>query len=203
MSVYYGNLLSANLPQQENFLNSDQTKFADGNFYSSNSSTTAGGGVGGGGGGAIPPYDSDNPSQLHRFHAYDRMDIHNAAKQSYHNFSSPAISTPGSTYGQYPEEGCSTPISKLPESAAATGMVSSAAAAGAANPMMYGTNGLSSMVNSMASHHSAHPQSQNLPIYPWMRPLSGGKHHLHDHECMCYIACVSYHVFRMYPCSDA
>jgi hypothetical protein len=155
MSVYYGNLLSANLPNQENF---EAHKFpTDPNFYQS----------------SVTPSPSSYDNDSHRYHGYDRAEL---PKQPYHSFPSPAVPTPGNTYGHFTssDEGCS-PVHKLPESAAAAVMVSSAAGAVGPNQMMYSTNGLASMVNSMGSHHPSHPPSQNLPIYPWMRPLSGGK----------------------------
>lgn len=211
MSAYYGNLLSANLPtlghhHQENFLSSSTSstsadtvaKYVDSGYYSSGG---GGGGGGPGSNGSGTYSDSDSLHNMTRFGSpYDRLDIHTLGATAKHssftpnNYPPPSplnINTPVSTYGQYPDDlaagggnGCSTPGvgAKLPESAAAGGMVSSSAG-GAVGPntpsgMMhhhFGTNGLSSMVNSMTGHPPPHPQSQNLPIYPWMRPLSGGE----------------------------
>jgi len=164
MSAYYGNLIPASLPAgttQETF-SSTEGKF-DANFYASGQNM----GYGAEGEARHPGFP--------RFPPYDRLDISpitgkagfNVNTSTYQGTTVPNYPLPGQQNGQFTDElnNCKLPQeSSLVSSPSLTnshhqsGMVSH-----------FNTNGLGSMVNGMG--HAS--QGQNIPIYPWMRPMNG------------------------------
>ena len=184
MSAYYGNLLPANLANagaQDSFL-SQEGKF-DANFYGSV-------GVGIGAGGQGLGYDSgggdpQNPGYP-RFPPYDRLDIGLRPINSKPGFTTPQSSAPTyqqsapglpsyglassalpqAGHGQYTMDDLNSV--KYPDSGQSASVQVSSAQANLLSP--FNAGGLGGMLNGM--HHQ---QTQNLPIYPWMRPMNGGK----------------------------
>ena len=158
MSAYYSNLLPPNLPNgttPDNLGSQHDMKYeAQANFYGSQQSGAA--------------YDGDNPLGFPRFPPYDRLDIRpitSAAKGGYTG--GQAYPSSGMGYpphnGQYTEE----MAAQMKLHGAADGMVPSHGAASQPG-MMPGYPG-----SNMPPMNGG--QSQNIPIYPWMRPMNGGK----------------------------
>ena len=181
MSAYYGNLLPANLASagaQDSFLG-QEAKF-DANFYSSVGIGSGGQGLGYDSGGGGDPQNPGYP----RFPPYDRLDIGLRPINSKPGFTTPQSVAP--TYqqsapgvpsyglassglpqaGQYTMDDLNN--SKYPDSGQSASVQVSSAQANLLSP--FNAGGLGGMLNGM--HHQ---QTQNLPIYPWMRPMNGGK----------------------------
>ena len=178
MSAYYGNLLPASLPsagpQQDSFLG-HETKF-DANFYGSV-------GVGGGQGLGYDSGDPQNPGYP-RFPPYDRLDIglrpinsksgftsQPSAAPTYHQ-SAPGLPSYGQAPGSVPQSGQYTmddlSNAKYPDAGQSPSVQAGSIQANLLSP--FNAAGLGGMLNGM--HHQ---QAQNLPIYPWMRPMNGGR----------------------------
>ena len=179
MSAYYGNLLPASLPAgttQETFPTSEG-KF-EANFYTSSQNMGYGEG------------EARHPG-FPRFPPYDRIDISpitskagfNVNTSTYQSGTVPNYTLPGQQNGQFTDElnNC-----KLPQESS---LVSS--------PSLTNSHHQSGMV----SHFNAnglgmgHPsQAQNIPIYPWMRPMNGGKQmqpRLKLHHVLLFLLCSS------------
>jgi hypothetical protein len=162
MSSYYGNVLPSALPGsvgQEPYLTSE-TKYEGGGYYGSGQ----------------PPLGFDHdPGQHHvgfgRFAPYDRMDMTPlSGKTSYpgSNFPPPGLSAYSTSNGQYTSDDMIN--CKIPDAAAAmvsNGHPVSSQAPGVMNPFSGPSPGLPGVGNGV--------QAQNIPIYPWMRPMNGGK----------------------------
>lgn len=170
MSAYYTNLLppsfgtGTTVSSQDPYSN-QESKF-DAAFYNSASAAQ----------GLAYEADNQHPA-LPRFPPFDRLDIRPIGSK--HGFTPTTTSYQNSALsgyqlhqnGQFPEDGsagCKVP----PDSA-------------------IGLSGTANSQNtpSMVSHFnsgsfggvalsSVHTQNQNLPIYPWMRPINGGKSRL-------------------------
>ncbi len=161
MSAYYGNLLPANLPNggtQDPYIQHEGKYEAS--FYG-NSQTMG--------------FDSDaqHPG-FPRFPPYDRLDIRpitSAAKAGYPT--SQAYQTAAGIAGfnlQPPQNGQYTTdemgnCKNLDRPLVNNSHVNSSSPPGMVTP--FGTNNLGQVVNGV--------QPQNIPIYPWMRPMNGGK----------------------------
>ncbi len=178
MSAYYSNILPpANLPNgtsQEAFLNHDG-KY-DSTFY----------GVGGGGGaqgvgGAFDATDPQHPGYP-RFPPYDRLDIRTlGGVTTKPGYAAPAHS--GSTYtgaqsfqtshnGQYTDDAANCKPG-MPQDGSPASMVSAHSGSTASHPSMVPSHfgGAASQLGNVVNG----VQAQNIPIYPWMRPMNGGK----------------------------
>ena len=186
MSSYYGNLLQANLPAGSNtpsgqdFLGHD-AKF-DGSFYAGTPQGTGN-------------FDPDTAAAaaaaaqhpgFPRFPPYDRLEIRpigggakaqganfpTSAQGLYQNNSLPNYSFP-SQNGQYTDDlaGC-----KLGQDSALLGPTSTTPGAQMTSSPMVNpfspAGGLGGMMNGMSTPQQS---AQNIPIYPWMRPMNGGK----------------------------
>ncbi len=189
MSSYYGNLLQANLPPAP--VTSATPGAAPGETYLGHEGKYEGSFYGSPGQPGLG-FEGDMAVQhpgFPRFPPYDRMEIRpiNSKGQA------PAYTTSGGTYqattlpsytfpsppnGQYSDEVTGCKLSSDPPHTAAilgssnTGTGGQTASPGMINPFQ-GPNGLTGIVNGLGSHPS--PAAQNVPIYPWMRPMNGGK----------------------------
>lgn len=116
-----------------------------------------------------------------RFPPYDRIDINpitsksgfNVTTTSYQSGTVPNYTLPTHQNGQFSEDISNC---KLPQESS---MVSSPASLSNSHHQSgmvshFNANSLGGMVNGMS--HAA--QAQNIPIYPWMRPMNGGKNSL-------------------------
>lgn len=175
MSAYYSNILPpANLPNgtsQEPFLNHDG-KY-DSSFY------------GTGGAQGVGSFDSSDPQHpgYPRFPPYDRLDIRTlGGVTSKAGYAAPAHS--GSTYsgvqsfqsghnGQYGPEDLANCKPGVPQEGSPASMVSAHGGSTAPHPGMVSSHfgGAASQLGSVVNG----VQAQNIPIYPWMRPMNGGK----------------------------
>ena len=187
MSAFYGNLLapptglgapgSGSVGGGEAYLAGHDAKYEAGYYGATASPTAATPGLGydggGGGGGA-----GDQHPGFPRFPPYDRLDIRPINGKAgftlppYQNTAAVAAAAAMGPYamhgGQYLDD---LTTCKLPDpgALAVSQAGGQAAAAGMMSPFGLAP-GLSGMVNGMGP-----TQSHNLPIYPWMRPMNGGK----------------------------
>ena len=183
MSSYYGNLLQANLPTTGSTPNSQdflghESKF-DNSFYANASQ----GGLN---------FDGETPPTgqhpgFPRFPPYDRLEIRpiGGAKSqgsfpsTTHHGLYQTTSLPNYTFptqnGQYNSSADDLNGCKLPQDSPLLGTTASGPVGQMPSPMVNPFNptaGLGGMVNGMSPHSQA---AQNIPIYPWMRPMNGGK----------------------------
>ena len=200
MSSYYGNIIPANLPNggtQDPFL-TQEGKYDPNNYYGGGGTPGLGGGYGAGEGDPqhpgfprFPPFDRLDIRPITSKTGYSPASVHTSLTNGVNPAGYPQTSPLGPQYGQNPQATGQYPHhtqEDLGPCKVAEGP-GQQLGHGPSPPTAHSPTGHQQPPHpgSLHPHHpyqtASHPlggvvngvQPQNIPIYPWMRPVNGGK----------------------------